>query len=324
MISKSVMFSQITQDIYDSKVIEVKNLKDSLGNLNIELEAKVNQVKDLQQQLGRVRSEALNSQSLKNENKRLKENLKQAKRDSAEIELYKDSIVSLMGSFLADIEELDDSITSLNQSLMNAKAEVSKLTNQLKDNENFIADYRNKVDQHKSIVAHLEKFSRMTIDKLYKESNLEQLLLCKELYSLLGKQCPIAISQTIECFEAEKQCDVMYNEQNVQLHCNRLAKHNSNTSKTILSYLKHYASVCAEADTLWNSIKNEVCSGEISNESFPQIGAKRQIWQRTQKFLNKYPKMEKEYPYVYDNLQSMLREIWKNANNFNQIDNPFE
>ena len=323
LISQCVIFSQITQDIYDSKVIEVKNLKDSIENLKIELGAKVNHINDLQQQLGQMGTEVRNSQSLKNENKRLKENLKQAWKDSAEIEIYKDSIVSLRGSFLADIEELEDSITLLNQTLTNAKTELSNLTNQVKDNAKLISDYRSKVNQHKSIIVYLEKFSRMTVDNLYKESSLEHLLFCKELYLLLGKSLPSVVTQTIECFEAQKQCSVMYDGEKVQLYCNRLSRHNSNVSRTILSCLKRYSTVCVEADALWNSIKNEVCNSEIANESFPQITAKRQIWQRVQKFFDKYPNMSEEYPYIYAELQGMLREIWKNANNFNEIDNPF-
>jgi hypothetical protein len=129
--------------------------------------------------------------------------------------------------------------------------------------------------------------------------------------------------QTIECFEAEKQCSVKYNENNVQSYCNLLSRHNSNISRTILGNLRNYSNLSAEANALWNSIKNEVCSSEIPNESFPQITAKRQIWQRVQKFFDKYPNISEEYPYIYAELQGMLREIWKNANNFNEIDNPF-
>jgi hypothetical protein len=318
------IFAQITQDMYDSKVIEIKNLKDSLNNLKDEFEAKVNQINDLQQQVGLMKDEILKSNSLKNENKKLVNDLKLARRDSLEIEEYKDSIISLNQTFLDEIEGYRDSINSLNKSLLISHEEVSKLANQLEQKEDLVSNYKIKVGKYNSISSHLEKISRKTVDVLYKESSLEQLLFCKELYLLLGKSLPSVVTQTIECFEAQKQCSVMYDGEKVQLYCNRLSRHNTNVSRTILSRLKRYSTICVEADALWISIKNEVCNSEIANESFPQIAAKRQIWQRVQKFFDKYPKLSEEYPYIYAELQGMLRDIWKNANNFNQIDNPFD
>ncbi|MGN0187822.1 MAG: hypothetical protein ACI392_08795 [Paludibacteraceae bacterium] len=87
--------------------------------------------------------------------------------------------------------------------------------------------------------------------------------------------------------------------------------------------LQTYEKVNADAKQLWISIKEEVCSEEI-NGDFVQIQKKRQIWQRTQKFLNKYPTLSTDYPYIFDQLQLMLCQIWEDANNFNQMNNPFD
>ena len=178
--------------------------------------------------------------------------------------------------------------------------------------------------QHEEFIKWLNTtYSFATIDKLYKESSKEQLLFSKDIYKALNKNIPLVIQQTIECFEAKEQCSHKFDKTLVDMKRALLLKHNSKTSKDLASQLEKYATVYAEADSLWNAIKTEVCKEEIVEESFSQIQSKRQIWQRTQKFLNKYPNLAHDYPYIYEELQKMLCEIWKNANNFNKIPAPF-
>jgi hypothetical protein len=180
-------------------------------------------------------------------------------------------------------------------------------------------------EQHKHFVNWLNTiYASTTIDKLYKESSKKELLLIKKIYKTLNMNVPLVIEQTIECFDAKEQCAKKYNKVLIDKTVALLLKHNSNTSQELSMKLQQYSAVYAEADSLWTAMKDEVCKEEIVEESFPQIQSKRQIWQRTQKFLNKYPTLTSDYPYIYDELQKMLREIWKNANNFNKIPAPFK
>lgn len=294
------------QTMYDAKVIENTNLKQEIKrlqqdstNLQELCRAKDTQNKDLVEYKKRYESTKIERDSLDKE-------LKNRKDQSSQFVVYEDSV-----------RNLDSINNSLHTKIDSLNIEYSSCVDL---NKKYYPIY----EQHEQFIKWLNAtYSSATIDKLYKESSKEQLLFSKDIYKVLNKNIPLVILQTIECFEAKEQCSYKFNKTLVDMKRNPLLKHNSKTSKDFALQLQQYAIVYAEADSLWNAIKNEVCKEEIVEESFSQIQSKRQIWQRTQKFLNKYPNLAHDYPYIYEELQKMLREIWKNANNFNKIPAPF-
>ena len=287
-------------------MLETDSLKKVVNSLRSDSIAKSNELTRLRIYVDSAKVDIFNAQDIKRQNKRLNEELKLARKDSTSIEQYKDSIAQLL-LVQSDIQKQVDSLNSL-----------------LEKAQKVIAQYEPKVAQQQQIIMLFERiYASTTIDKLYKESSKEQLLLSKDIYRALNTEVPSVILQTLECFEAKEQCSQKFNKTLVDMRRTPLLKHNSITSKDLAIQLQQYAVVYAEADSLWNEIKTAVCKEEISEESFSQIQSKRQIWQRTQKFLNKYPNLATDYPYIYDELQKMLREIWKNANNFNKIPAPF-
>lgn len=288
-------------------MLESDSLKKVVNSLQLDSIAKSNELTRLRVFVDSAKLGILNAQEIKKQNKHLNEELKLARKDSTSIEQYKDSIAHL----LLEQSNMQNQVDSLNTLLWNS--------------QQIITQYEPKVAQHQHITTLIEKnFLSTTIDKLYKESSKEQLLFCKDIYMGLNKDVPLVIKQALECFEAKEQCSKKFNKTLIDVKRNPLLKHNSNTSNKIALQLQQYAIAYAEADSLWNAIKTEVCKEEFVEESFTQIQAKRQIWQRTQKFLNKYPNLAHDYPYIYEELQKMLREIWKNANNFNKIPAPFK
>lgn len=285
---------------------ESDNLKKEVARLRSDSIVKSNELIQLRMRIDSAKLDILHAQDLKKQNKKLTEELKNARKDSTTIEQYQDTLVQLR-TLQHNIENQKDSIAT----------ELSK-------SQIIITQYGPKLAQHQQIVKVLDKnYASATIDKLYKESSKEQLLLSKEIYMALNKNVPLVIQQTIECFEAKEQCLKKFNKTFVDMKRTPLLKHNSKTSKDLALLLQQYAIVYAGADSLWNAIKTEVCKEEIVEESFSQLQYKRQIWQRTQQFLGKYPNLAHDYPYIYEELQKMLREIWKNANNFNKIPAPF-
>ena len=286
---------------------ELDSLRDEVTRLQSDLLLKERELTRLQLQFDSAKVDIFNAQNLKKLNKKLTEELTIARKDSITIEQYQDTLAQLR-TLQHNIENQKDSIVT----------ELSK-------SQTTITQYEPKVAQHQQIVKVIDdSYASATIDKLYKESCKELLLFSKDLYNVLNKNVPLVIQQTIECFEAKEQCSKKFDKISIDMTRATLLKHNSKTSKDLASQLEKYATVYAEADSLWNAIKMEVCKEEIVEESFSQIQSKRQIWQRTQKFLNKHPNLAHDYPYIYEELQKMLREIWKNANNFNKIPAPFK
>ena len=286
---------------------EADSLKKVIENLRIDSTAKAASILNLQTKINEAKSAIETNKQLKDDNKRLKENLKIARKDSISVEQYKDSLLRLQVELSSVTKQMD----SLNKELNNAKSVISQ----------------NKplVEQHQLIVQSLNRnFDGNTIEQLFNNSSKEQLLLSNDIYKILKIEVPLVIKQTIECFEAKELCAKKFNKSIIDAKRELLLTHNSKTSKDLALQLQNYSLVFAEADSLWNAIKNEVCKEKIVEDSFTQIQSKRQIWQRTQKFLNKYPNLANEYPYIYEELQKMLRKIWENANNFNTIPAPFK
>lgn len=295
------------QSMYDNKVEETITLKQEISRLqkdSINLEARLRAKDEQNKELVEYKRKY---DLLKNECDSLGKELKKRKEQESQIAIYKDSVL--------DLKEINIALNNKLDSLSKEHNLIVSLNNK----------YHPIYEKHEEFIKWLNViYCSVTIDQLYNKSSKEQLLLSKELYEVLDKEVPLVILQTIECFEAKEQCSLKFSKALVTTKRTPLLKHNSKISKNLANLLEQYTYVYAEADSLWNVIKSEVCTEEIANESFPQIQSKRQIWQRTQKFLNKYPNLVNDYPYIYEELQKMLREIWKNANNFNKIANPFK
>lgn len=306
MISAQTDCSQI-QSMYDEKVVEIIHLKQEINRLK----------KDSSNLENRCAAKDAQNKELVEIQRKYKP--LEHERDSLRKELRTHENQS------TQLAALEDSIGNLNARAILLDNQLDSVQKKHEECENLNKKYYPVYEQQEQFVKWFNTiYASTTIDKLYNESSKEQLLLSRDIYRALNKAVPSVILQTLECFEAKEQCSKKFNKTVVDMKRTSLLKHNSNTSKKLALQLQQYGSVYAEADSLWTVIKNEVCKEEIVEESFSQIQSKRQIWQRTQKFLNKYPNLAHEYPYIYEELQKMLCEIWKNANNFNKIPAPFK
>lgn len=222
------------------------------------------------------------------------------------------------------IQRYEDSIAVLNQDIKTLTSRVSHLSTLYEQNTRRIQEQSQEIATLDTLVNYLDgRFSGKSVDKLYHSTNMGELAMCVELYHYLGTSLPANIQMVINCFEAEQLVNIKYDQLSIKQYLVSLPQDTS-VGKAIAQRLQNYAVVNAGAQQLWEQIHTEVCSKEIPNEDFRQVQSKRQIWQRTQKFLNRYPTLATDYPYIFDQLQSMLRQIWDNANNFNAIANPFE
>ena len=228
-------------------------------------------------------------------------------RKSLTLQQYKDSLDKMSITHVT----LIDSISKLQANITSSRKESQKQKEELK--------------QLTAIVNLLSKsYEKVSVDELYAKHDKGELNLYKELCSLVNKKVTSNIEQAIVCFKAQEQSTLKYD----RILIDQLQKQlpmGTKTGKQLSQTLQRYALANSEANTLWIKIHDEVCDKPIdNNDDFLQIQKKRQIWQRAQAFLNKYPNLSADYPYVYEQIQSMLRQIWTNANNFNAIKNPFE
>lgn len=222
------------------------------------------------------------------------------------------------------IQRYEDSIAVLNKDIKTLTSRVSHLSTLHAQNTWRIQEQSQELATLDTLVNYLDgRFSGKSVDKLYHSTNMGELAMCVELYHHLGKSLPANIQKVMNCFEAEQLVNTKYDQWSIKQYLVSLPQDTS-VGKAIAQRLQNYAAVNAGAQQLWEQIHKDVCFEEIPNEDFRQVQSKRQIWQRTQKFLNHYPTLATDYPYIFDQLQSMLRQIWDNANNFNAIANPFE
>lgn len=223
-----------------------------------------------------------------------------------------------------NIQHNEDSIQSLCLRTAILEDSVAHLNKQLSDNSTELQKKRIEIERLMAVTVYLdERFAKKSVDVLYETTDTNELNMCVDIYSKLGKALPENIKLTLACFIAEDITTEKYDKVRIDRAIATLPQ-NTQVGKTIAKHLQNYGTVNSDANKLWNSIKTEVCSEVIPNDDFTQIQKKRQIWQRTQKFLNLYPTLSTDYPYIADLLQSMLRKIWLNANNFNTLPNPFE
>ena len=265
-----------------------------LNEISKKLSQTVKHLKDVQQQLGQCRKKSEAMQNKINDRK------------SMSLQQYKDSVNKLN----ANVAMFVDSIGKLHTSVVSLRKVNKKQKNDLK--------------QLNAIVELLSKrYENTSVDELFSHYDKGELLLYKDLCPLVGKNVSVNVEQTIICHRAQDQLKLKYDKYQVE-QIQRQLSLNARIGKELSSRLQRYGTTNNSAFELWQKIKEDVYSEVVENSNFAQTEAKRATWYRTQKFLNQYPTLAEDYPYIYAQLQKMLRQVWDNPNNFNKINNPFE
>lgn len=251
-------------------------------------------LKTTQQQLGQCRKDSASRQKQLDDRK------------SMSLQQYKDSVDKLNANTIV----LVDSIDGLHTSIEALSKDIQKQKNELK--------------QLNAIVELLSKrYEKTSVDDLFSHYAKGELTLYKDLCPLLDKKVSTNVEQALICHKAQEQLKLKYDKYQVE-QLQRQLPQNSKIGKDLFSKLQRYGTTNKAAFDLWQKIKVDVYPEAIENSNFAQTEAKRATWYRTQKFLNQYPTLAEDYPYIHTQLQNMLRQVWDNPNNFNKIDNPFE
>lgn len=265
-----------------------------LNVANNNLTASENTCKKLQELVAKVNGENTN---LKNQ---------LSDRTSLTMQQYKDSI----GVLNKQVNVLIDTIGKISTSVASLNKEINKQKNELKQ-LNAIVDLLSK------------RYEKTSVDELFSHYNKGELMLYKDLCPLVGKKVSTNVEQAFICYRAQEQLKLKYDKFQVEQLQRQLLK-NTKIGKELYSKLQVYETTNKAAFDVWQKIKVDVFSEVVENSNFAQTEAKRATWYRTQKFLNQYPNLAEDYPYIYAQLQNMLRQVWDNPNNFNKINNPFE
>lgn len=311
----------VLQSMYDKKVKENSQLESTVIRLRkdsaqfTEKEAKLKNTAE--QYLCLYNEEKIHNGNLSEHLENAKLMLSLCKKDSAKMQQQ------LKRCSPESIQRYEDSIAMLNKKILTLTDKIEHLSDLHAQNTKRLQEQRQEIAKLDAIVKYLDsRFSSKSVDELYHSCDMGELVRCVELYHYLGKSVPANILMVKSCFEAEQLVNIKYDPLRIKQYMTVLPQ-KTKIGKDIAQRLQDYSVVNANARQLWEQIHTEVCSKEIPNENFLQVQSKRQIWQRTQKFLNRYPTLATDYPYIFDQLQSMLRQIWDNANNFNAIPNPF-
>lgn len=274
-------------EMYDKKVEEILSLKTKLS--------------DLESEIISVRKEL---DKCRKDNAYLQQKL--SSQDSMKKKQYQDSISALNESVNVlqnIIKERDESIIQMGQRA-EEQDEQLKLLNAIE-------------------VLLASKFDGASVDELYQNFDKRELSLYIDLYKVLSKTPSEKVSKALICFKAYEQLSQKYDKVQIA-HLQKQLPQDTKSGKQLSTLMLNYEDVNQKACALWKQIHEEVCAKPIDAAAFDQVQAKRKIWQFTQKYLNTYPTLSEDYPYIEKQLQSMLRQIWQNANNFNNINNPFE
>lgn len=295
-------------DCYEKLYRQKDSLNNIIQSLQADTTAKIKQIKALQEQTKEA--------GMANLYKRDRDSLKALLEGTIPRKQLDDSIVLYNN-------RLRDSISLHIEKELILQKTIDSLNMQLKGLAEKVSEFSPKIDKYNVIINNLSSYSTKTVSQLYNNTSLSHLLFVKDIYIQLEKPLPNTIGHAVVCLEAQQLCGQKYNKVSIEQKIRILLADNSQKSKEMALRLQRYAPIYAEADSLWTAIQQEVCMEEITS-NYAQLDSKLRIWQRTQKFLNKYPNLAHDYPYIYEELQKMLREIWKNANNFNKIPAPFK
>ena len=306
-------------NLYTQKVEENVALNARIRTLEKDSATRANQIANLQRDTNQVHKQ------LRETNARLavadinlkaaQQQLNKCRKDSASLQKQ------LEDKKFLTLQQYKDSLDRINAHKSFLLDSISKLV-ALKNAEQKQKEELMKVSSNLELLT--KRYEKSTVDELYAKHDKGELLLYKELCTSTNKKVPGNIEHALVCFKAQEQLAFKYNKVSIDQLQKQLLPLNSKCSKQLLQRIQNYKEVNTAANDLWKQIHNEVCDKQIEADDFLQIQAKRQIWQRAQIFLNKYPDLSSDYPYVNEQIQAMLREIWKDANNFNAIKNPFE
>lgn len=310
------------QGMYDKKVGENSILCQEVNKLREDsIKQKNENVKLLQNvkyvnQLLRETQQQLKVEE--QEHRRLDTLFAQCRKDNAQMQKQ------LKNCSAENIQSKEDSIWLLNSKIERQNDSIAYLSKTLSSKEKEQQGQRQKIKELNTLVSYLDqRYKNKSVDELYASAERSELQLCVDIYGKLGKDLP-NIRLALSYLEAKELTKTKYNKQRIEKAIYTLSQQNSNTSKEIVRHLQTYATINSSANKLWGNIKEGIFVEEISNEDiFLQARKKRAIWELTQEFINQHPDLSTKYPYIFDQLQNMLNQIWSNVNNFNAIPNPF-
>ncbi len=310
------------QGMYDKKVVENSVLRSEVERLHedsISQEATISTLVQDTAQLGQTLRATKQYLSNAEQELKLKNSLlAQCRKDSAQMQKQ------LKKCSIEDIQRNEDSIQSLNHNIAVLNDSVANLNKRIRHDSKILQKQRQEIDKLNAIIAYLDKqFANKSVDDLYVMTDKKELMMIADIYGKLGKELPKNLQLALTCFNAEELATVKYDKVQIDRAIATLPQ-NTRVGKVIAKRLQNYTVVNTAAKDKWNEIATKVCNVTIEDTNFAQFDAKQRIWQRTQKFLNQYPTLSNDYPYIAEQLQYMLRQIWENANNFNKIPNPFE
>ena len=308
--------------LYEQKTEENIALKAQIKNLKKDSSAQQTCIARLQQDTILYRKQlndadkklSLTEKSLKT----VQQQLAQCRKDSATMQKQLDDRKSM------SLQQYKDSIDKLNASTEVLVDSIGKLHTSVSALSKDVYKQKNELKQLSAIVDLLSKrYEKTSVDELLGYYDKGELTLYKDICPLVGKKVSTNVEQALICHKAQEQLKLKYDKIQVEQLQKQLPQ-NSKIGKDLFSKLQCYGTTNKAAFDLWQKIKGDVYSEVVENSNFAQTEAKRATWYRIQKFLNQYPTLAKDYPYIYTQLQDMLREVWTNANNFNKINNPFE
>lgn len=204
-------------------------------------------------------------------------------------------------SLLNEINLKNEKISNLEESVRQKNNELNRLT----ATENLFNTH----------------FGGKTVDELVNVSK-DELVFYREWLKQMEKPIPQALTDILCCYEAKEQLEKKYDKTRLTPLQQNLPV-NSDIGKNLKRSIDNYANINGEANALWKRIEKE-CNEREQTDAFNLLKYHRVICIETQEFFNKYPKLSSEYPYVFEQLQKMLRYIWDNPNNFKGLKNPFE
>lgn len=306
---------------YDQTTIENNKLSQKVKTLEFDSTKNATTISNLKNDTLRSgkRIRELNSRLLAQEEqlRQMRQRISVCAKDSARMRK------ELNSAKMREAEDCQNTVTNLRVLLKQGNDSISRLTNDNKEKQKRISILEADGRSLNAIRDYVQVYTKSSVDDLFATCDVFELERSKEMLKILNIKVPLTIDQTLSCFEAKSLLSQKYDKVKVNQLLKQLPN-NVEVGRKLSQSLQYYATMNAEASALWSTIQKELFQKPISNDNFEQTQTKRQIWKHTQNFLNKYPTLDRDYPYIYEQIQAMMRAIWENANNFTKIPNPFK
>lgn len=314
------VWAQVSGELYDKKVVEISNLRRENETLKGKIDSLQGETATLKREVVRLKNTEIQRDDAIKQRDHLKKELSQCEKEKSELEKKLDS------QKFESIKQCSDSIEVINIRVSALSSEIESYSKQVHNLEDSITRKNNELQSlRKTEQFFTQYFVGKTVDELAKYSEKE-LLLYKYWFEATDREIPKELKQILFCRLVERQLKEKYNDKAMADLQQKLPM-NSEIGKNLAQKIQRYKSVNSAAKDLWNKIDQNACWTNLKEIDNPQtqIDAKRKVWQSVQRFLNQNPDLLDEFPYVYMELQKMLREVWTDANNFkNSKNHPFE